>query len=190
MRHSGKVISVVENVKLYFHIMSVQCNAVMTGTDKCSCCSVMEEWMAIIPCYRESFTLLILVQFLKKKPEILSVVCEQDFRTALVVITPVFCKFVLHKLDSGLVKWRWVHLYNCFFLWELNALWYTLAALSAFKKRVQRNVYLFCFVLHCLSCTLPIKFAFVVLNNSDPIERSLKIQTIKKTICNYVTGPS
>lgn len=51
-------------------------------------------------------------------------------------------------------------------------------------ETVQRNVDIFCSVLHCLSCTFPIRFVCVVLNNSDPIERSLQMQTIKK---RYVT---
>lgn len=47
--------------------------------------------MAVIPCYRESLTVPMSVQFLKKKPESLDVVYEQDFRIFM-DITPVSCK--------------------------------------------------------------------------------------------------
>lgn len=36
--HRGKVIFVIENIKLYFYIMSVQHNPVMTEREECGCC--------------------------------------------------------------------------------------------------------------------------------------------------------
>lgn len=73
-----------------YHVHSVQC------------CHDRKRQMRLLHCNgrmngnnlpaTENHSLFFLVQFLKKKSEILGVVYEQDFGTVLVVITPVFHK--------------------------------------------------------------------------------------------------